>query len=60
MEMVSASNNIVKTELQMDIHTGMVLVKATVIESTVSIEAGGMSIPATGKSIITMKISPVQ
>lgn len=60
MEMVSASNNIVKTELQMDIHTGMVLVKATVIESTVSIEVGGMSIPATGKSIITMKISPVQ
>lgn len=59
-EMVSAANNIVKTELQMDISTGMVLAKATVIESTVSIETAGMSIPATGKSIITVKISPVK
>lgn len=58
MEMVSAANNTVKTELQLDIRTGLVLAKATVIESTVNIEAGGMSIPATGKSIITVKISP--
>jgi Family of unknown function (DUF6263) len=58
MEMTSTGNNIVKSELQMDIKTGLILAKATVIESSVSIDAGGMTIPATGKTITTVKISP--
>jgi hypothetical protein len=58
MEMTSNSNNIVRTELQVDVKTGLVLAKASVIESTSSIDAGGMTIPATGKTIVTTKISP--
>jgi hypothetical protein len=60
MEMINTSTNVVKIELQMDINTGLVLAKASVIEATVSIEAGGMTIPATGKTITTVKITPVQ
>jgi hypothetical protein len=60
MEMTNNSNNIVKSEMQVDINTGLVLAKASVVESTVNIEAGGMTIPATGKTIITVKVSPVQ
>jgi hypothetical protein len=43
----------------MDVRTGRVLVKASVIESTSTIEAGGMSIPATSKTTITVTISAV-
>lgn len=60
MEMQTTSNNMVKTELQLDVNSGLVLVKATVIEMNVSVDAGGMTIPATGKTIITTKITPVQ
>lgn len=60
MEMITNSTNTVKSELQMNIATGVVIAKATVIEATVNVEAAGMSIPATGKTIITIKISPVQ
>jgi hypothetical protein len=60
MEMITNSTNTVKSELQMNIATGLVIAKATVIEATVNVEAAGMSIPATGKTIITIKISPVQ
>jgi len=60
MEMTSNSNNIVKTELQVDVLSGLVLTKATVVESTTTIEAAGMTIPATGKTITTHKISRVQ
>jgi hypothetical protein len=58
MEMTSNSNNIVNTELQLDIKTGMVLAKATIVKSIVSIDAGGMTIPATGKTVTTINISP--
>jgi Family of unknown function (DUF6263) len=58
MEMQSTSNNIVKHELQMDIKTGMILAKASVVESILSIDAGGMTIPGTGKTITTVMISP--
>lgn len=58
MEMTNNSNNLIKSELQVDMKTGMVLAKASVIESTVSIDAGGMTIPGTGKTITTVKISP--
>jgi hypothetical protein len=60
MEMTNNSNNIVKTELQVDVTTGLILLKASVIESTVSIEAAGMTIPASGKTTVTSKITPVQ
>jgi hypothetical protein len=60
MEMTSNSNSLVNSELQVDTKTGMVLAKATVMESTVSVDAGGMTIPAIGKTITTIKISPVQ
>jgi hypothetical protein len=58
MEMTNNSNNKVGSELQMDIKTGIILAKASVVESVVSIEAGGMTIPATGKTITTIKVSP--
>ncbi|HEX4878157.1 MAG TPA: hypothetical protein VFV31_15920 [Chitinophagaceae bacterium] len=60
MEMVTNANNTIKTEMQVDVKTGLVLVKATVIETNVSIDAGGMTIPATGKTIATVKVTPVQ
>ena len=58
--MTTSSSNTVKSELQMNIGTGLVIAKATVIESSVSIDAAGMTIPATGKTITTIKISPAQ
>lgn len=60
MEMTSNSNNVVKSELQVDVKSGIVLAKATVVESSVSIDAAGMTIPATGKSVTTVKITAVQ
>jgi Family of unknown function (DUF6263) len=59
MEMNSSSNNIVKSELQVNSKTGMVMVKASVVESTTTIDAAGMTIPATGKTITAIKITPV-
>jgi hypothetical protein len=58
MEMTTNSNNTVKAEMQVDVTTGLVLAKATVIESTVSIDAAGMTIPATGKTVLTTKLIP--
>lgn len=58
MEMQTTSNNTVKSEMQVDVKTGLVLLKASVIEMNVSVDAGGMTIPATGKTVITIKISP--
>lgn len=60
MEMVSSSNNAVKSEIQMDVKTGLVLLKATVVDMTVNVEVSGMTIPATGKSIATVKVTPVE
>lgn len=60
MEMINNSNNTVKTELQVDVNTGVVLLKASVVESSVSIEAAGMTIPASGKTTITSKITLLQ
>lgn len=60
MEMTNNSNNTVKTEMQVDVNTGVVLLKASVIESSVSIEAAGMTIPASGKTTLTSKITLVQ
>ncbi len=58
MEMMMNSNNVVKSEIQMDIKTGLVLVKATVLESSANIDAGGMTIPSNGKTITTINVSP--
>lgn len=58
MEMQVSGSNAVKTELQMDINTGLVLVKATVIDMNLSIDAGGMLIPVTGKTVTTIKVTP--
>ncbi len=60
MEMTSSSNNTVKSELQVDVKTGLILVRATVIDMNISVDAGGMTIPATGQSITTVKVTPVQ
>jgi hypothetical protein len=60
MEMISNSNNIVKAEMQVEVKTGLVVAKATVIESNVSVDISGMTIPTTGKTITTLKITPVQ
>jgi hypothetical protein len=60
MEMINRSNNMIKTELQVDTRTGLVLSRETMVESTVSIDAGGMTIPATAKVNTIVKISPAQ
>jgi hypothetical protein len=60
MEMQMNSNNTVKTELQMDVNTGLVLVRATVLDMNGTVDAGGMQIPLTGKTITTAKITLVQ
>jgi hypothetical protein len=60
MEMQMNSNNTVKTELQMDINTGLVLVRATVLDMNGTVDAGGMQIPITGKTITTAKITLLQ
>jgi Family of unknown function (DUF6263) len=59
MEMTNNSTNVINSEMQVEIKTGMVLAKASVTESTMSIETAGMSIPAKAKTITTVKISPV-
>ncbi len=59
MEMVSAANNVIKSQLQMDIKTGLVLIRTTVMESTVSTEVAGMSVPGSGTITTSIKISPV-
>lgn len=56
--MNSYSNNNVKSDLYVDIKTGLVLLKSSTVESSTTIEAGGMSIPATGKTVINVKVSP--
>lgn len=58
MEMNTYSNNTVKSDLYVDIKTGLVLLKSSVIESNTTVDAAGMSIPATGKTIINIKVSP--
>ena len=58
MEMNTNSTNSIKSEMQIDIRTGMVMMKATVVESNVSVEVAGMSIPATGKTISTTTVTP--
>jgi hypothetical protein len=57
MEMNSTSNNTITTELQMDVKTGMIITKASVIAAVISIDAGGMTIPGTAKTTITTKIT---
>lgn len=56
MEMNSASSNVVKAELQLDTKTGLVLAKATVIDTNTTIEVMGMQIPSTGKVISTITV----
>jgi hypothetical protein len=58
MEMNTYSNNSVKSDLYVDIKTGLVLLKSSVIESNTTVDAAGMSIPTTGKTIINVKVSP--
>lgn len=60
MEMITSSNSVLKTDLQVDIKTGLVLAKASTVESTMSIVTSGMTIPATAKVNTTMRISPAQ
>lgn len=59
MEMNSVSNNIVKSELQVDIKTGLVIAKATVTDTNTTIDVMGMQIPSTGKVISTTTVKPL-
>ena len=59
MEMVSAANNVIKSQLQLDIKTGVVLARTTVMESIISTEIAGMSLPSSGTTTTSIKISPV-
>ncbi|MBS1759643.1 MAG: hypothetical protein JST23_05895 [Bacteroidetes bacterium] len=60
MEMQVTGTNAVKSELQVDVATGLVLLKATVVDINMSVDAGGMMIPVTGKSVTTTTVKPVQ
>ncbi|MBK6936796.1 MAG: hypothetical protein IPH18_07810 [Chitinophagaceae bacterium] len=54
--MNTTGNNIVKSELQVDIKTGLVLAKATVTEMNTIVEVMGMEIPTTGRSFSTTTV----
>ena len=58
MEMNMIINSTVKTELQVDMKTGIVLLKSSELDTNTTVDAGGMTIPATGKTITTIKITP--
>ncbi|HEV7779982.1 MAG TPA: DUF6263 family protein [Chitinophagaceae bacterium] len=58
--MTNNSTNTIKSELQIDMNTGRVLVKASVTETNGTIEVGGMSIPITGKTIATTTITQLK
>ena len=58
MEMNMIINSIVKTELQVDMKTGIVLLKSSELDTNTTVDAGGMTIPATGKTTTTIKITP--
>lgn len=60
MEMQVIGTNAVKSELQVDVATGLVLLKATVVDINMSVDAGGMMIPVTGKSVTTTTVKPAQ
>ena len=60
MEMNMIINSTVKTDLQVDIKTGIVLLKSSELDTNTTVDAGGMTIPATGKTITTIKITPAQ
>ena len=58
MEMNMIVNSTVKTDLQVDTKTGIVLSKSAEFDTNTTVDAGGMTIPATGKTITTTKITP--
>jgi hypothetical protein len=58
MEMTYLIKNKIATEMQVDIKTGMVLIKATVYDSEATFGSGGITFPSTGKVITTVKITP--
>ncbi|MBK9379860.1 MAG: hypothetical protein IPN39_00815 [Chitinophagaceae bacterium] len=58
MEMNMIINSTVKTELQVDMKTGIVLLKSSELDTNTTVDAGGMTIPATGKTITKIKITP--
>ncbi len=60
MEMNMIINSTVKTDLQVDMKTGIVLLKSSELDTNTTVDAGGMTIPATGKTITTIKITPAQ
>lgn len=57
MELLKNSNNKVTAEIKVDMETGLILEKTSVTETTDTIEVAGMSIPATGKTTTTIKVS---
>ncbi len=57
MEMKTSSINTVTKELWVDIKTGIVLMQTSTIDAVTNIEAGGMVIPTTIKTITTINIT---
>jgi hypothetical protein len=59
-EITTNSNNTITKELQMDIKTGMVITNITTVKMIISLDAAGMTIPATGNTLTNIKITPLQ
>ena len=57
MEMKTNSINTVTKELWVDIKTGIVLMQTSTVDAATNIEAGGMVIPSTIKTITTINIT---
>jgi hypothetical protein len=57
MEMLNNSTNKVSSEIQVDMETGIMMEKTSTIETANTVEAAGMSIPGSGKTTITVKVS---
>lgn len=60
MEMNNNSVNDISTAIRLDLGTGLILSKETVINSNLTIETSGMSFPATAKTTVSVSIKPMK
>jgi hypothetical protein len=59
-EIILSSNNTVKTEIQLEMKTGMMLSKESVVAISLIINTAGMSVPSGGKKTTAIKISRLE
>jgi hypothetical protein len=59
-EIILSSNNTVKTEIQLEMKTGMMLSKESVVAISLIINTAGMSVPSGGKTTTAIKISRLE